>query len=182
MASITFFNAGDYADPKYRATACGDAYTQEGEPRTKANEVARVKNTFPNWDPKYTMAAISENFYKSKTPGDYYLGGACGECYEIEIICGTNAHEWGDYGKPNNGKKFKLKIGDVCPATDPSSGYNNIICLKDKGPQKNSKGVILHFDLERSTLPADFPKDSIHLLPTGEGLVKVRKCKDCSCA
>ena len=115
------------------------------------------------------MAAISDNRYEKKD-GGFYMGGACGKCFEIELYDGTNKTEWGDYGK---GKRFKLKIGDVCPGTDPSTGYINKICNFPNGT--NNKGATVHFDLERSTLPSDFPTiDSKNLLPTGEGVGRAR--------
>lgn len=166
-ASITFFNAGDYyvGDP---ATSCAYTYSSEGERNTGG--AVKVKNTFHNWDSQYTMGAISENRYEKAGSG-FYKGGACGKCYEVELDSGTNAHEWGDYGRK---KRFKVKVGDVCPGYDPTTGYNNAICEIPPGKQ-NSQGATIHFDLERSTLPSDFPgKDSMNLRPTGIGIGKAK--------
>ena len=186
-ASITFFNAGDYYDSttpldQVQATGCADKYNFSGRKDKLDNGksgLAYTKNTFLDWDKKYTMVAISENYW---APGAdrFYMGGACGTCYELEFgVYGTNAAEWGDYGKSGSGKKIIVKVGDLCPATDPSSGYDNLICLKDNDHGPNSRGTYLHFDLERSTLPDDFPKDTMTLKPTGEGIVKVRKLDAC---
>jgi hypothetical protein len=120
------------------------------------------------------MGAISENRYEKSGDG-FYKGGACGKCFEIELDGGTNAHEWGDYGR---NKRFKIKVGDVCPGYDPTTGYNNAICEIPSG-QQNSQGATVHFDLERSTLPYDFPgKDSMNLQPTGVG---TGRAKSISC-
>lgn len=185
-ATITFFNAGDYYESKDaltepQGTSCADKYKFAGYKEKLANGkagLAHTKNTFLDWDPKYTMVAISENYYQATNP-DLYKGGACGQCYELEFgVWGTNDKSWGDYGTPGSGKKVLVKVGDVCPATDPSSGFDNLICLKNN-ERRNKHGAYLHFDIERSTLPADFPKDTMELKPTGEGIVKVRKLDSC---
>jgi hypothetical protein len=106
-----------------------------------------------------------------------WMGKACGKTFMVRLLCGTNAKEWGEYGAAGNNKWFKIKIGDGCPGVDMDTGYVNGICVKNK-TDKNKYGASMHFDLERSSLPKDFPRfnDGVYknLKPTGEGILEVR--------
>jgi hypothetical protein len=121
---------------------------------------------------------MSESYWGPKTAtGGFWKGTACGKEFWVRMLCGTDAKDYGEYGKPGNNKWFKVRIGDACPAHDTGTGFANQICVPQPGI-KNKFGVDMHFDLERSTLPKDFPQVNDgkyeNLKPMGEGLLEVR--------
>lgn len=193
IASFTVFNAGDgtnhppdqqkmscnvWYDILQKGTTTGGAGGLLTSNKVKIKGASADDNSYKDtggWPENVTLAAISESYW-----GDgikFWKGTACGKEFWVRILCGTNATEYGEYGKPGNNKWFKVRIGDACPAHDTGTGFANQICVPQPGI-KNKFGVDMHFDLERSTLPKDFPQvnDGTYenLKPMGEGLLEVR--------
>jgi len=193
IASFTVFNAGDGTNhaPDQQKLSCNVWYdiTQKGTTtggagglltsnKIKIKGASSDDNSYKDtggWPENVTLAAMSESYWGEGIK--FWKGTSCGKEFWVRMLCGTNATEYGEYGKPGNNKWFKVRIGDACPAHDTGTGFANQICVPQPGV-KNKFGVDMHFDLERSTLPKDFPQVNDgkyeNLKPMGEGLLEVK--------
>ena len=164
-------------DITQKGTTTGGAGGMLNSNKITVKGISKDDNSYASpelWPANTTLGAISESFWGEGIK--FWKGSNCGREFWVRMICGTNSKEWGSYGVENQ-KWFKVKIGDACPAHDVAGNYANEICVP-KPTDKNKFGVAMHIDLERSTLPKDFPQvnDGIFLnqKPTGEGLMEVR--------